>query len=214
MTTLLAPAITGIRQLWEQHSPAHDLPSLIDQLPCGGISEIVGAPTSGRTSLVQAILKNSILKGEICALIDWADSFEPANAQRNGVFLEQLLWVRGARRPPNIVVKIADIILHIGGFGAVVLDLCEVAPRSLQSIPLSWWYRLRKVIEHTPTMLIIVANGSVTGPCASQVIDMRCRRTVWSGSPQLPLLAGFDCDAISRKPVRAVLASLHTVMAG
>jgi hypothetical protein len=213
MATLPAPAIQENLQPWEQSSAVQDFSSLMAQLSRGSISEIVGASSSGRTSLMQAILKNSIAQGEICALIDWSDSFEPANARRNGIDLENLLWVRGARRPLKVIVKIADLILHIGGFGVVVLDLCEVSPPAIKNIPLSWWYRLRKVIEHTPAMLVIVASCSASGPCASQVIDMRCDGALWSGSREFPLLKGFSLEAIARKPVRAVPVSLNTVVA-
>ena len=198
----------------KRQSLAFDLVSLVSQFPRGSISEIVGSPSSGRTSLIQAILKNFLAQGEICALIDWADSFDPASAACNGIFLEQVLWIRGGRKPPGVAVKIADHLLHISGFGMVVLDFCDLEPDRLRNIPLSWWYRLRKTIEHTPTMLIIVAQKSLAGPCATRVIDMQYGSTLWSGSPQFPLLSGFDLKAVLRKPVCAASVPLHTSMAG
>jgi len=211
---LLAGAIWEKRQASEGDTSAFDLSSLISQFPRGSISEIVGPPSSGRTSLMQAVLRNTITHGEVCALIDWADSFDPASAMCNGIVLEQVLWVRGGRKPPGVAVKIADHLLHIGGFGIVVLDLCDVDPSKLRSIPLSWWYRLRKTLEHTVAMLTIVAREPITGPCASRVIDMQSHRTVWSGSSHFPLLSGSDLKAVVKKPLCAASVPLHASLAG
>ena len=198
----------------EPYSPVWDLLSLIGYFQPGSISEIVGSPSSGRTSLVQALLRNYLAQEKICALIDWGDAFDPTNAACNGIVLEKLLWIRGGRKPHGVSIKIADHLLHIGGFGLVVLDLCDIAPRKLSSIPLSWWYRLHKTIEHTLTMLIVVAREPVTGPCARRVLDMQCCGTSWTGSPHFPLLAGFDVKAVPKKPVNAAAVPLHAVMAG
>lgn len=215
MATLWASVFRGNRLSWEPPPPsAFDLPFLGEQFQPGSISEIVGSPSSGRTSLMQALLRNSLTEEKICALIDWADSFDPTGAARNGIILEKLLWVRGGCKPPGIAVKIADHLLHIGGFGVVVLDLCDAPPVKLRSIPLSWWYRLRKTIEHTFTALIVVAREPVTGPCAVRVIDMRHCGTVWTGSPQFPLLAGLNLQAVMKKPVQPTAVPLHAVMAG
>src|SRR5580658_10738125 len=84
--------------------------SQVLRLPRGAISEIVGRPSSGRTAFVHAILAESLSRGELCAFIDCADSFDPAAAKCNGVDLERLLWVRCGRKP-DYALKAADWML-------------------------------------------------------------------------------------------------------
>jgi hypothetical protein len=182
------------------------------RLPRGAISEIVGHPSSGRTALLHAILAESLNRGEICAFIDCADSFDPATARNNGVALERLLWVRCGQKPDR-ALKVADWILHGGGFGVVVLDLCDAPPETLRRIPLPWWYRFRRAVESTPSILAIAGSQSIAGSCVSCVIEMERRGARWSGSAQVPVLDGIDFRAASRKPVRAS-SPLHAVLAG
>ena len=105
------------------------------RLPRGAISEILGRPSSGRTAFLHAILAESLSRGEICAFIDCADSFDPATAKYNGIALERLLWVRCGQKPDR-ALKAADWILHGGGFGVVILDLCDASLETLRRIPL------------------------------------------------------------------------------
>lgn len=193
------------------------LSSLVAGLPRGCISEIVGQRSGRRSAgcaaLVHSILAESIARGEICALVDWANSFDPANALRNGVTLQQLLWVRCDRRMDR-ALKVADALLHTGGFGVVVLDLYGIAPGTLRQISLSWWYRFRKAIEHSPAILAIAGDQAVSGSCASCVIEIERRRTRWSGSMQFPLFAGIDLQGSLRKPGRAASVFLCANIAG
>ena len=186
--------------------------SQVLRLPRGAISEIVGRPSSGRTAFVHAILAESLSRGEICAFIDCADSFDPATAKCNGVVLERLLWVRCGQKPDR-ALKAADWILHGGGFGVLVLDLCDASPETLRRIPLPWWYRFRRAVENTASILAIVGSHPIAGSCASCVIEMERRGARWCGSVEVPVLDGIDFRAASRKPVRAA-APLRAVLAG
>jgi hypothetical protein len=190
-----------------------ELASLVAGLPRGCISEIVGERSSGRTALIHTVLAEASAHGETCALVDYANSFDPANALCNGVSLEQLLWVRCGRRLDH-ALKAADALLHTGGFGVVVLDLCNVAGNTLRRIPLSWWHRFRRTIENTSTVLLITASEPATGSCASCVIAMEHRGAQWSGSAHQPLLAGIDLEGSSTKPVHTASISLHASLAG
>jgi recombination protein RecA len=61
---------------------------------CGAITELVGAESSGRTSLALAYVAAVIREGNVCAWIDVADALCPESAAANGIDLERLLWVR------------------------------------------------------------------------------------------------------------------------
>src|ERR1035441_8425883 len=130
-------------------------------LPRGGLTEIVGPASSGRTSLLLSILAQATARQEICALVDAEDAFDPASAAAAGVQLEWLIWVRscGAER----ALKAADLLIQGGGFGVVVLGLGDPPPAAASRISLTSWFRLRRAVEHTPTVLVAVARQSKIG---------------------------------------------------
>ena len=70
------------------------LPSAVGEIPRGTLTEITGPASSGRTSLLYSLLAETSSRQEFCALIDAADTFDPANAAAAGVRLSQVLWVR------------------------------------------------------------------------------------------------------------------------
>jgi hypothetical protein len=189
------------------------------RLPRGSISEILGSSSSGRTALLHAVLAEAQGRGEICAFIDCSDAFDPATAQTNGVALERLLWVRCNQKPAQALdraLKAADWILHGGGFGVVVLDLCDASPEMLRRIPLPWWYRFRRVVENTSTILAIATRQPVAGSCSSCILQMERRGARWSGSLREPVLDGLDFHIASRKPIRARISDtvrLHAALA-
>ena len=180
--------------------------ALIDGFPRGAISEIIGLDSSGRTTLVHSLLAASASKLEICAYVDTDNSFDPVSAAAAGVALSQLLWIRCGHNAGH-ALKVADSLLHAGGFGVVVLDLCQIAPRVANRIPISYWYRFRRAIENTPAILALVEKEPLARSCASLMLEMKRKKTVWKGAPGFELLRGVELEAVSRKPVRAVAAS-------
>jgi len=68
--------------------------SLTGGLPRGGLTEICGPASSGRTSILLSIMAAATARGELCALIDAADCFSPHAAAAAGVDLDRVLWVR------------------------------------------------------------------------------------------------------------------------
>ena len=182
------------------------LDSLIDGFPRGAISEIFGPESSGRTTLIHSILAASTSKFEVCAYVDTDDSFDPVTAAAAGVALSQLLWIRCGHNAGH-ALKAADYLLHAGGFGVIILDLCQVPPRIANRIPISYWYRFRRAIENTPTILALVEKESMAKSCASLMLEMNRNKTVWRGAPGFELLRGVELEAASRKPVRPAMAA-------
>src|ERR1700678_3799803 len=89
-------------------------------LPRGSITEILGDRSTGRTALAQSMLATATLAGEVAAWIDGGDSFDPASAARAGADLGKLLWVQCAHSMET-AAKAADMVLHSGAFGLIVL---------------------------------------------------------------------------------------------
>jgi hypothetical protein len=68
-------------------------------IPRGQITELIGPASSGRTSVALAILAEATARGEVAAYIDASDSLDPRSAQKTGIVLERLLWVRVKQVP-------------------------------------------------------------------------------------------------------------------
>jgi recombination protein RecA len=181
------------------------LDALTGGFPRGAISEILGPDSSGRTTLVHFLLAAATARQEICAYVDTSDSFDPVTAAASGVALSQLVWVRCGNNAGH-ALKAADALLHAGGFGVIVLDLCQVPVSIWNRIPISYWYRFRRAIENTPAIFAISEPQPAAKSCASLMIDMQRRKTIWTGAPVFSLLRGVEFEAASRKPVRAQAA--------
>jgi hypothetical protein len=173
--------------------------------PRGAISEILGPESSGRTTLVHSLLAASTAQQEICAYVDTDDSFDPVSAAAAGVALSQLVWIRCGHNAAH-ALKAADSLLHAGGFGVIVLDLCQVPARIWNRIPISYWYRFRRAIENTSTILALTEKEPIARSCAALMLDLHRTKTTWTGAPGFSLLRSVEIEAASRKPVRAAAA--------
>jgi hypothetical protein len=157
--------------------------------PRGGLSEITGPPSSGRTSLVLALLAAATARREVAALVDAADAFDPPSAAAAGVALPRLLWVR----PPGLgeALRSASHLLAARGFAVVVLDLAAsgaraAAPRaregrargggaagaSPESLGSRTWLRLRQATAGTDTALVVVADARLAEGSADLALDL------------------------------------------
>ena len=170
----------------------------METLPKGAISEVFGAESCGKILFLNELLSGESAGKEFCALIDSRGGFDPFSAAQAGVDLRRLLWVRGDRRGDRHIghaFKAADLILQAGGFGVVILDLCEVPARELNAIPLSYWYRFRLAVENTPTRLIVAADQPVVRSCVRVQLEVKRQSLVWRG----PVFAGIDFEIATRK---------------
>jgi hypothetical protein len=55
----------------------------------------------------------------------------------------------------------------------VVLDLGDVPPESLRRVPLTSWFRFRRAVEPTATVLLIVEREPCAKTCASLVVRLQ-----------------------------------------
>ena len=89
---------------WEWTDPSCLLPMdvpLVDAclrggLPRGQLSELTGACSSGRMTLLLQLIAATTRRGEIAALVDTQDRLDVASAAAAGVDLDRLLWIRGS----------------------------------------------------------------------------------------------------------------------
>lgn len=210
------PAVAYPRRLASELLPTGlaDVDALTGGLPRGALTEIVGPASSGRTSLLMAALAELSRRQEICALVDASDSFDPAAAAACGVGLARLLWVRCGGHPEH-ALRAADLLVQGGGFGCVALDLGDIPAPVVRRIPLACWFRLRRAVENTPTVLVALEPVSCAPSCASLVLEMKPGRPNWSGTPDCSqLLAGARFEATPRKPVASATAAFQALALG
>jgi hypothetical protein len=166
------------------------LDSLLDAFPEGGLSEIVGPRSSGGGSLLLALLARAASRGGLVALVDGADSFDSETAERAGLDLRALLWVRcGGRLPP--AWSAADLLARCPGFAAVALDVGAAE----SAAPPSFGVRLQRAAAGNPAVIVVRAPRHVTGSAAALVVSVRRVRARWVGAPRRIRLGGLVSEA-------------------
>jgi recombination protein RecA len=189
---------------WQSRPQPELLPTAIPeiQLPRGCLTEVFGPASSGRTTVLYASLAAATARDEVCALVDADDAFDPASAAAAGVLLDRLLWVRCAHQAEH-ALKAADLLIQGGGFGLVAMDLGDTPVPTAQRISLTSWFRLRRAVEHTPTILLALARRSNAKTCASLAIECRRELALWSGAHPGRLLRGMRTRVTSTERSKA-----------
>jgi hypothetical protein len=184
------------------------LDALAGGLPRGCLTEICGTASSGRTTLLLAALAAATRRGEFCVVVDASDALDPHSAAAAGVDLDRLLWVRcgekagvgprtsDAKASPTSfkfgrtesrqseqqleqALRATDMLLESGGFGLIALDLTDLPPQTARRIPLTTWFRFRRAVEHTSTVLLSLEQQPIAGSCSSLLLEL--------GDPSKPL---------------------------
>src|SRR5580698_10356973 len=211
--------------------------ALTGGLPRGCLTEICGPASSGRTTLLLAALAAATGRGECSVLVDASDSLDPQSAAAAGVDLDRLLWVRCGENSPEKsleqLLRATDLLLESGGFGLIALDLGDLPEQAARRIPLTTWFRFRRAVEHTPTVLLAVERQSIAGSCSSLLVKLglvklglvklgvmrmgesgnRANETSMDSQFALPthaqllteleITAELVCSRLDRKPVRS-----------
>jgi recombination protein RecA len=185
-------------------------------IPKGALTQICAPAgiTSGRTSMLVAMLAQATGKEQFCALVDAMDCFDPESAEANGVCLSHLLWVRcSGRRMKSVeqAFKAADILIQNGGFGVIAIDLGDVDEKLIRKIPLTTWFRFARVMEPLPTALVMLLPYPAAQNCAALTLNVSASAQ-WSGTGTLPhnqLLSKveFKVEVVrtrTRKPVQGM----------
>jgi len=197
-----APFTYRDRQIVETVSAGiPEIDSLAGGLPRGSLTEICGPSCSGRTSLLISALASRTMNEEVCALVDGCDTFDPHSAEAAGVELKQLLWVRCRNIDQSL--RATDLLIQGGGFGLIALDLSDVPPETVSYVPLNAWFRFRRAVEDTQTVLVVLEQEPHAKTCASLVLRLGVEPAIWSATletatpnfsrhPSACLLDGFE----------------------
>ena len=131
-------------------------------------------------SFLVSLLAGLTRRGESCAVVDGRDAFDPCGAEAAGVALGRLLLVRCS----NIeqALRGADLLLHGGGFGLVALDLSDLPGATVRRVPLNAWFRFRRMVENTATILLLLEQESCAKSCASLVLRLEMEAARWNSA--------------------------------
>src|SRR5215510_544566 len=193
----LTSALPSIDPRDEYSIGATNIPSLDAQLgggfPRGQLSELVGARSSGRTSIALCMMAAATARGELVALVDALDMFDVSSAAAAGVDLDRLLWIRGHvvsnpglchdmnQRAMEQAVRALMLVLQAGNIGLVVFDVSEAPAEALRRLPFTTWLRLQKMVEARQTMCVIVGNAPMARSSAGLTVVIEAGRAGRAG---------------------------------
>jgi len=178
-----------------------EIDAMTGGIPRGCLSEIYGPASSGKTSVLMAIMAAATHRKEAGVLIDASDSFDPSSGAKAGIDFEKLLWVRCdaprcssvlsvledfnhgehkvTQREPHSgefkleqVLQATDLILQSGGFGLIALDLAGISDKFIRRIPLASWFRFQRAVEHTKTALLVITEIPCAYTCATLAMKL------------------------------------------
>jgi recombination protein RecA len=120
-------------------------------------------------------------------------------------------------------LRVTDLLLQGGGFGAIVLDMGSIAPEDASRVPLSMWFRYRAAAEKSQASILLLTQH----PCAKSSAGLILRTqpsdtrqeatTVFTGlhnhieiSRQRFIHAPSNVIPLRKPPQRATGATWHT----
>src|ERR1700675_3593961 len=133
----------------------------------GCLTEICGTASSGRTSVLLFALARATQRGEVCALVDASDAFDPASAAAAGMEMSRLLWVRCGERHPlrkfRADARTAEIQRRSSNRGMLPRDLYQGMPSAIPNVDKKifdfsrWESQLGQMLKVTD--LLLQSNG-------------------------------------------------------
>lgn len=197
---MLVPALG-----WRTDHAPDTLQAAID-CPRGRITEAIGERSSGKTTLLHSVLAASTGRGEYAVLVDTNDAFDPCSAAAAGVVLEKLIWIRCSGNVEH-AMRAADLVIHSGGFGVVAVDLADAPESGLRRVPSTAWFRWRRAVESSSTVLLVLARAPVAKSCSALLVETRRKRANFLGN----LLRSAEYEFAPRKPVGKESGAIHCV---
>jgi hypothetical protein len=70
-------------------------------------------------------------------------------------------------------LRVTDLLLQAGGFGAIILDLGSIAPDLALRVPLATWFRYRAAAERTQASILLLTQHPCAKSSAGLVLRMQ-----------------------------------------
>jgi len=176
-------------------------------IPRGRISEIVGRRSCGKTSLAAAFISSATRRGEVAAVIDLANAFDPSTMAEAGVDLARVLWVSVPSRslsgreiaPETLQVphqffqpfkrgqnSFSDAARSFLRAAEMVLEaggfglLVMDCGESAFALAQSSALRLSRMAERSGTAVLMLVTRPACGTFAALSLDLASTRTIFS----------------------------------
>ena len=169
-----------IREACDERLPSGN--AALDRLlgggfPRGRLTEVFGRVSSGRTSLAYRLLGATTSRGEIAAIVDWRDRFDPRCARAAGAVLSRVLWVR----PPSEreALRCCEILLGTERLGLVMLDFADGLSPLAAARFASAWPRLTNQAAATRVTFVLLSRERLAGSFAALCVTLRDARARW-----------------------------------
>jgi hypothetical protein len=107
-----------------------------------------------------------------------------ATGQRNAPISNNKPWAR-----IDQALRVADLLLQGGGFSAIVLDMCSIAPEHAIRVPLATWFRYRAAAERTQTSVLLLTQHPCAKSSAELLLRLRQSNVLHDNGT---VLAGFE----------------------
>jgi hypothetical protein len=119
-------------------------------------------------------------------------------------------------------LRVTDLLLQAGGFGAIVLDMGSIAPEHVSRIPLATWFRYRAAAERTQASVLLLTQYACSKSSAGLVLrlesgDALAQETVLAGLERRVEISRHRFAQIPQKvvpmrkpPQRAGVATWHS----
>lgn len=119
------------------------------------------------------------------------EAFEPTPA-RNVAQWAKFGGMSAAGRPWSRIeqaLRVTDLLLQAGGFGAIVLDMGSLAPEHVSRIPLATWFRYRAAAERTQASVVLLTQYPCSKSSAGLVLRFEGGKVL---EQEATVLAGFE----------------------
>ncbi len=127
-----------------------------------------------------SLLANVTARGELAGWVDGADAFDPASAERRGVDLDRVLWVRTPSWRETL--HATEQLVRTDGFPLVLVDgSAALSPPAGQS----HWLRLARLAAASHKALLLLSRERLAGAHAALAIEMQPARPRFTGTPPL-----------------------------
>lgn len=140
-------------------------------LPRGLLTEIIGKPTSGATSLALSAMAQTQKAGEVVVYLDLSSTFDPYVASQLGVSVADMLLVR-----PSTAIESLDILFDVASSnlaGMLVLNpALRFTPADRKQLA-AVLRRLRPALARTRCALLMISQPRLTTADLTQIAAIR-----------------------------------------
>jgi hypothetical protein len=154
----------------------------------GGFGSHPRNEVRGLSGAVSGLLRSEAVVSRHTALEDSALLGGTSEQAPSPFVLRRRKKVHSSGKPWSRIdqaLRVADLLLQGGGFSAIVLDMCSIAPKDALRVPFATWFRYRAAAERTHTSILLLTQHSCAKSSAALVLRLEPGSVLHEGSTVL-----------------------------